>query len=297
MGHIYKDKKSLIVQNNFVDWRTGELVSPVETADFTVVQVAESYFIGGFETKAHTQPCDVELTIPLIGSLSSFANEICERVEKNGVYISFKGEKHRLFSKSSCRLLTIAVNFKKSRYPILSEIRKQFSKTRTIPNGDPLSISSRIAAEFSPEARPFFEFYINALLNELFINLLRGANTENLVSVPHSEECLPEIINYIDCNFLNICSTEELCRFGYSYHYICRLFKETYGISPGAYLFSKRMEHATLSLSKGKSVSEISHLLGYSSPYNFSRAFKKHFGYPPSKITMCKNAIAKSKRA
>jgi iron complex transport system substrate-binding protein len=68
---------------------------------------------------------------------------------------------------------------------------------------------------------------------------------------------------------------------GLHYHYICKLFKETYGTSPHAYLLSKRMDHAAHLLSEGQSVSAVSAALGYSSPYNFSRAYKKHFGYPP----------------
>lgn len=282
MASIYKDKRCFIVQNSFVDWKTGELISPIETADYTMVQVAESYFIGGFETGKHTQLCDLELTIALTGTLTCFADEDFERVEKNAVYLSFKGEKHKLYSKSSCRFLTIAVNFKTASTHIFSAIKKQFSKRRTIPNGDPLSISSRIASEFSSETRPFFEFYLNAMITELLINLLRGADTSEDSKKASSDECIAEIVNYIDCNFLNICSAEELCRFGYSYQYICKLFKDTYGISPGAYLLSKRMNHAAHCLSLGNTVSSVSHILGYSSPYNFSRAFKKHFGYPPS---------------
>jgi AraC-like DNA-binding protein len=41
------------------------------------------------------------------------------------------------------------------------------------------------------------------------------------------------------------------------------------------------MDHAARLLSAGQSVSAVSAVLGYSSPYNFSRAYKKHFGYPP----------------
>ena len=283
MAHIYKDKSCLIVQNSFVDWTTGELISPIETADFTVIQVAESYFIGGFETSKHTQLCDLELTIPLTGALVSFADESSERVEKNEVYLSFKGEEHRLYSKSSCRFLTLAINFKAGSNAIFSEIYRQYSKNRKIPDGDPLSLLPRIAAEFSQDARPFFESYLNAMITELLITLSRKASSESAAKKQSLDECITEIANYIDCNFLGICSAEELCRFGYTYHYICKLFKDTYGISPGAYLFSKRMDHALRCLSEGKRVSEVSHLLGYSSPYNFSRAFKKHFGYPPSR--------------
>ena len=288
MAWIYKDKRSLIVQNTFVDWKTGELLSPIETSDFTVIQVAESYFIGGFETGEHRQLCDLELTVPLTGALTSSADGFSERVEKNEIYISLKGEKHALFSKSSCRFLTIAVNFKSTSESILDTLRAEFLKKRTAKNADPLAISSRIASEFSSERRAFFNPYLNAMITELLVNILRSSSLALPEKKLSSNECLAEIINYIDCNFLNICSAEEICRFGYSYQYVSKLFSETMGISPGAYLSSKRMDHAVHCLSLGKSVSEVSHTLGYSSPYNFSRAFKKHFGYSPSHINSLK---------
>lgn len=282
MAKIYKDKRYLIVQNAYVDWKTGVLISPIETADFTIVQVAESYFIGGFETGAHNQFCDLEMTLPLTGTLNCFANDVGSRVEKNEVYLSFKGEKHSLYSKSSCRFITLAVNFKTSSVSIFSDIKRQFSNKRTVPSSKFHYLASRIVAEFSSDIRPFFNSYVNALLNELFISVTRYTSISESPKKANSHECLAKIAGYIDCNYLNICSAEELSKFGYSYQYICKLFKDIYGISPGAYLLSKRMDHAANSLSQGESVSAVAHVLGYSSPYNFSRAFKKHFGYPPS---------------
>ena len=284
MSRVYRDKQCLIVQNTYVNFKTGELLSPIETNDFTVVQVAESYFIGGFKTGEHTQHCDLELTIPLTGALTSFANEVSERIEKNEIFLSYKGEKHRLNSKGSCRFLTLAINFKESSGHLFLEIQKQFSKKRCIPYADPLAIASRIAAEFSNEENTFFTSYVNALITELLVNIIRAGSEKHDIKKQSSYECISEIANYIDSNFLNICSAEELCRFGYSYQYICKIFYDTYGVSPGRYLLSKRMDHAAHRLSKGDSVSGVSQLLGYSSPYNFSRAFKKHFGYPPSRL-------------
>lgn len=283
MARIYKDKRSLIVQNAFLDFKTGELRSPIETAGYTVVQVAESYFIGGFSMSEHRQHCDLEITLPITGSLVSSANGAAERVAKNCVYFSFFGEKHGLSASGSCRFLTLALNAKEGRAPILAELRARFFDRRTLPGAEAAQILSRIVSEFSGERRPHFEIYLDALIGELLVLLLRFDPSPPR-AVARSAERLPEIVNYIDCNYLSICSPEELSRFGYSYHYICKLFKETYGTSPHAYLLSKRMDHAARLLSEGKSVSSVSAALGYSSPYNFSRAFKKHTGKAPSEL-------------
>ena len=168
----------------------------------------------------------------------------------------------------SCTLLFVAV-------------KERFSEKRTVANADPSGILSRIAAEFSGERRPFFEPFLDALIGEMLISLVRPEPAPSANA--SADEKMAEIINYIDCNYLSICSPEELSRFGYSYHYVCARFKEIYGCAPGAYLLSKRMDHAARLLSAGQSVSAVSAVLGYSSPYNFSRAYKKHFGYPPSR--------------
>ena len=283
MANIYKDKRSLIVQNAFLDFKTGELRSPIETAGYTVVQVAESYFIGGFPMSEHRQHCELEITLPITGSLFSSANGATERVSKGFVYFSFLGEMHGLSAGGSCRFLTLALNAKEGTAPILAELRARFSDRRTLPGAEAAQILSRIVSEFSGERRPHFEIYLDALISELLVLLLRFDPSPPR-TVARSAERLPEIVNYIDCNYLSICSPEELSRFGYSYHYICKLFKETYGTSPHAYLLSKRMDHAARLLSEGKSVSAVSAALGYSSPYNFSRAFKKHTGKAPSEL-------------
>ena len=46
-------------------------------------------------------------------------------------------------------------------------------------------------------------------------------------------------------------------------------------------LLAKKMEHGAKMLSAGKSVGQIAEVLGYSTPYNFSRAFKRQYGVAP----------------
>jgi AraC-like DNA-binding protein len=281
LAKIYKDKRSFIVQNAFVDFKTGELLSPIETEHYTVVQVAQSYFIGGFESNTHRQLCDLEITLAVTGALFSSANGKEERVQKGEAYLSFRGEAHGMCAKASCRFLTLAVNIKEGMRPLLEALTERFSSERTLAlSSDAAVLLSRIADEFSGERRPFFEEYLDALIGELLIALARPEAPASFASV--EEDSIAAIMNYIDGNYLSICSPEELSRFGYSYHYIVAKFRARYGVSPGAYLFSKRMDHAKGLLLSGQSVARVSQALGYSSPYNFSRAFKKHFGYPPS---------------
>ena len=198
MAEIIKDKRFLIMQNAFVDWATGALLSPVETEHYTIVQVAESYFIGGFDPHAHRQLCDLEITQVLTGAVTSSADGREERTEKNGAYISLRGEEHWLYSKSSCRFLTLAINFKEPMQPLFAAIRERFSEKRTLSDADPAGLLSRIAAEFSGERRPFFESYLDALIGELLISLVRPEPAP--LPNASADEKMAEIIHYIDCN-------------------------------------------------------------------------------------------------
>ncbi|TKG94249.1 AraC family transcriptional regulator [Puteibacter caeruleilacunae] len=62
-------------------------------------------------------------------------------------------------------------------------------------------------------------------------------------------------------------------------------FKKYTGMSPGQYLLQLKIQMAKNLLSNSdKSVKEISHQIGFESPYYFSRIFKKHVDMSPSEF-------------
>ena len=63
-------------------------------------------------------------------------------------------------------------------------------------------------------------------------------------------------------------------------------FKEAFGTTVFGYLFELRMEKAQKILAtKNYSVAEVAHEVGYKNGHHFSVAFKKKFGYLPSKLS------------
>ena len=65
--------------------------------------------------------------------------------------------------------------------------------------------------------------------------------------------------------------------------YLCRLFKRFRRQTPFQYLQNLKMNHAAgLLQNGGHSVKQVAEALGFGDPYNFSRAFKRIFGIPPS---------------
>ena len=64
--------------------------------------------------------------------------------------------------------------------------------------------------------------------------------------------------------------------------YLRAQFKKAYGMSPSRYMTFIRMQEANNLLINSTKISETALLVGYSDIFQFSKAFKKFYGYPPS---------------
>lgn len=286
METIYKNDDILIFQNRFYDLDTGLLRSPVETKQYIIVQVAESYYGNRFQIEEHQQYCDLEITFPLTNGLSCAVNGVWEKVPKNESYLSFQGDIHALFSRKNCRFQTIAVNMKDGPgRMLLQEIEKRFVEQRTGHTADVSPLLTAILAEFMPPELPFSAAYLDSLITAVLVRLARTGMDKRTVDLRTAEETLPAIVNYIDAHFLDLCSLDELAAtFGYTYSHICKVFKKTYGMTPGDYFRTKKLETAAALLKQGESVGTVADRLGYSTLYNFSRAFKKYYGVSPARF-------------
>lgn len=108
---------------------------------------------------------------------------------------------------------------------------------------------------------------------------------KSLTSFSDNIEITLLIKNFIDANYdqnIQLSSLEH--QFGYSRFYIEKLFKSKYGTSIISYRNAKRLETA-VQLLKTHSVTETAQILGFSSIYTFSRAFRAVYGESPSRYT------------
>ena len=91
-------------------------------------------------------------------------------------------------------------------------------------------------------------------------------------------------VDYLNANFsdpsLKISHVAQLLHV--SPEYLSKIFKDVMGISMISYLISLRLDHAHTLLEKGETVTGACQKSGYDDLANFSKTFKKKFGYSPS---------------
>lgn len=126
---------------------------------------------------------------------------------------------------------------------------------------------------------------INNLLKVFFAYLLQ--NHEHNIEVPlkntQESNLLPQILIYIEDNYVDI-TLEKLCeKFHFSVSYFSRMIKNTTGLNFTDIIKNIKLKKACDILeSTTINIKDISEYVGYSSQEHFIRTFKKEFKISPS---------------
>jgi len=93
-----------------------------------------------------------------------------------------------------------------------------------------------------------------------------------------------ETLKYIQKNITENLTLEEISsNAGYSQYHFLRLFSKEIGLNPMEYVRSQKLSYAAKDLFDGKKIIDIAIKYGYETASGFSKAFKKEFGYTPTK--------------
>lgn len=100
----------------------------------------------------------------------------------------------------------------------------------------------------------------------------------------HTEESIQRVIDSIHQNIGEPITIDDMARTAmFSKFHFTRIFQRATGVSPGRFLSALRLQEAKrLLLSTSLSVTEISHMVGYSSVGTFSSRFKCSVGLSPT---------------
>ena len=120
----------------------------------------------------------------------------------------------------------------------------------------------------------------------LFISALVSSSSRRMKSSQASlrDFYVSEAIAFIEQHYqrdISVASIAAFCNLNRSY--LCKIFKAVLEITPQEFLIGYRMKMACELLKSGEHlIGEISAMVGYPNQLNFSRAFKRELGIPPS---------------
>lgn len=125
-----------------------------------------------------------------------------------------------------------------------------------------------------------------AIIDEIYFRVLSDVQGGALAHLLQQRGQIQEIaraVEYVNQNLDKPVSVDDLADMvnmsGSGFH---KKFKEVMHVSPLQYAKSMKLNRAQTYLMQGKSVSEAGYMVGYNSPAQFSREYKRHFGIVPS---------------
>lgn len=126
------------------------------------------------------------------------------------------------------------------------------------------------------------------LVREIYYEVLKGPHgnmLRNCVSNHNGAHRIAPVVHYIERNFDQALDIDAIANFaGMSSSTLHQQFKEVTTMSPMSFVKSLRLHRAHSLLLSGALASEASYKVGYSSPSQFSREFKRFFGETPREI-------------
>ena len=126
----------------------------------------------------------------------------------------------------------------------------------------------------------------DSILDEIYYRLLqdvRGGELRYLLQQRGEIQRISKAVEYIHQNIDQPVSVEhlaELVHMGQTTFY--ENFKSVMHLSPLQYAKSVKLQAAQTLIQNGKKANEAAYLVGYNSPAQFSREYKRHFGFVPS---------------
>lgn len=126
----------------------------------------------------------------------------------------------------------------------------------------------------------------DAILDEIYYRILREGGNGALRTVLQRQAQIQQIaraVDYIHQNIAQTISVESLAEMvnmsATTFH---RHFKEVMHLAPLQYAKSIKLHRAQALIKEGKRANEAGYMVGYNSPAQFSREYKRQFGYAPS---------------
>lgn len=249
-----------------------------------LLYVSTAKYGGDWHSTLHSHSC-VELFY-VVGGLGQFRiGELILSVSAGDLVLVNPGVEHTEFSYNANPLEYIVLGVEGLCVSPAGEGDSRYALVNFQGSVDEvLSILRGLLSEIETKP-PKYETVCQNLMEILMVRLSRRAGISMTLAPAASrtnKECAM-IRRYLDVHFKESISLDQLAEMTHlSKYHMVRSFTQEYGVSPINYLISRRIRESRYLLSKtDHSLSQISHMLGFSSPSYFSQSFKKAEGQSP----------------
>lgn len=128
-----------------------------------------------------------------------------------------------------------------------------------------------------------FKEMLKILITEVVYNITIETAIPDKVDYTQVNSLVQKAVNYIDENLLTLHSLDDICKELFiTKSHLHHLFIKHLKITPKKYITSKRLALAKREISMGTKATEAYLKCGFSDYTTFFRAYKTHFGLPPS---------------
>ena len=280
--------------------------SPLIFGNTRIWQIGRLYCAPNAIIPEHTHPDLFELTVVTSGKGHVYTNGVESQIAAGDIYFSFPRETHKIVSNDKAPLQYDFLAFTTVDAGLcsaLGNIKNEFSDpTRRIFKSSTVASLLCDAILETENSDGYSDTMLKNIFEQILIHIVRGFSNNNFDSKKKSatdaEALCYQAMYYIDTHIFSMKILSEVADgMSYNYSYLSHLFKSTTGQTLAEYHRAKKLQVAKSHLSDGGSVTKIAELLGYSSVYAFSRAFKASYGVSPStykkRFSQSRNSMAK----
>lgn len=267
---------------------------PKRIGPFSLYQVGRCYCNENALITAHTHADFYEFTVVSGGGGVVITNGSSVPVRAGDIYVSFPGDHHEIVSDGEDPLrydfLAVGCHESELEGELLQIVRLFHDGSMRILHDENIAALVGITlAEVNAQAS-YSQKVLGAIFTQLFCYTVRAFRSASPIhyskGAGEDEMLCYQIMTYINAHIYTLHSLTEVAdALSYNYNYLSNLYKKVTGDTLSDYYRRRRLQTARqLLLDRGMGVTRVAALLGYSSVYTFSRAFKEMYGIPPSKI-------------
>lgn len=264
--------------------------APLLLGNIELWQIGRLFLAGGGSVRPHLHRRWFELSVITSGEGTVSADGDTVPVRAGDVFLSFPAEVHSIASSKEAPMHFDFFAFY-TEDPILLSALEGIVRNVSTPEGRRFAdngirpLIGAMLGELEDTDAPLSDRLLALLSEEAVVRLCRALNTEKINTVGGTDRLAFRLMQYIDAHIFTLKGVQELGDvFGYNYSYLSSLFKRATGSTLAEYFRTARWRVARLLLHEGAAtITEIAEMIGYSSVYVFSRAYRAHFGIPPSR--------------